>query len=127
MLKFDRYLCLITDHMGANCRACTDACATQAFAVKEGRIRFDEKLCIGCGGCVGGCPTGAMGLESFDENHFSLVFAQSGQSLLSCKENTPCLAVFGAEHLAVMALRGKNAILCDLPIAKAANRTHKTG
>lgn len=114
MLKFDRYLCLISDHMGASCRACIESCYAGAFSVKGGRIRFEEKLCTGCGGCVGGCPAEAMALEGFDEDHFALVFAQANQTRLSCKENTPCLAVFDAEHLAVMVLRSKRSIECDL-------------
>lgn len=113
MLRFDRYLCLISDHLGSACRACMAVCYQEAFSIQGGRIRFDQSLCTDCGGCIGGCPTEAMALEGFDEDHFALLFAGSGKRL-SCKENTPCLAVFGAEHLALMALRSKAAITCDL-------------
>ena len=112
MIEFERLRCLRTDHTGSECDACIEACATDAFVLKGKRLNFHADRCTTCGGCVGGCPTEAIAIDGFDENHFTLLFGQ--KSTLSCRENTPCLAVFGAEHLVVMALKSEGEIRCDL-------------
>lgn len=42
------------------CRACAEACPTQAIAV-EPRLGVDLGRCLFCGDCASACPTGAIG------------------------------------------------------------------
>jgi len=42
------------------CRACVDACPTEAISVVDDRPRIDLGKCIFCTACVEACPTGAI-------------------------------------------------------------------
>ncbi len=43
------------------CRACIDACPTNAITVTEpGQVTLDLGRCIACGECVEACPTGTL-------------------------------------------------------------------
>lgn len=109
MLKFDRFLCLVTDHMHSPCRECVDVCYTNAFTFNGEKIVLNDELCTNCAACVGGCPTEAISFEEFEPSRFVLTNEDSN---LSCRSNTPCLAIFSAEHLVVLAKEQK--ISCDL-------------
>ncbi len=42
------------------CRACVDACPTDALAATDGGLRLDLGRCLFCPGCVEACPEGAI-------------------------------------------------------------------
>ena len=42
------------------CRACAEACPTDAIAINEGKLRLDLGRCLFCTDCVEACPTGAI-------------------------------------------------------------------
>ena len=43
------------------CRLCVQECPVQAVSVtKNGFVRIDKNLCVGCLACVAVCPIGAM-------------------------------------------------------------------
>lgn len=43
------------------CGECINVCPTQAiYRDKNGIVRIDNKICVGCFICVGFCPVGAM-------------------------------------------------------------------
>jgi Ni,Fe-hydrogenase III small subunit/ferredoxin len=42
------------------CRACADACPTDAITVNDGSIRLDLGRCLFCTDCVEACPEGAV-------------------------------------------------------------------
>ncbi|NYT01089.1 MAG: hydrogenase iron-sulfur subunit [Methanocellales archaeon] len=45
------------------CGECTRACLTNALVIKDEKLVFDHKLCIGCGACVKNCPSSSIELE----------------------------------------------------------------
>lgn len=121
MLEFDNLLCLVTDHADSPCRGCVESCYVDAFAFDGSKIAFDSTICTACAACVGVCPTEAISSDDFDPNRFAISF--DGKTL-SCKENAPCLAVFAADQLVVMAINGEFA--CYLGDCKSCeiNRTN---
>ena len=42
------------------CRACAEACPTDAIAINAGKLRLDLGRCLFCTDCVEACPTGAI-------------------------------------------------------------------
>ena len=44
------------------CRQCLDVCAAGAIQATDGKIKIDQILCQGCGGCATVCPTDAIRL-----------------------------------------------------------------
>jgi len=113
-VRFDIYKCVRTDYLYAECRACADICMEEVFYFRNDKMLLKKENCTGCAACIGGCPGEALGIESFDENQFILQFAASEETVLSCKYNTPCLAVFDQHHLIAAAMQKKSGFACDL-------------
>src|SRR5262245_54783124 len=42
------------------CRACIEACPTEALTFEQGRLRLDLGRCIFCADCASACPQGAI-------------------------------------------------------------------
>jgi Ni,Fe-hydrogenase III small subunit/ferredoxin len=42
------------------CRACADACPTDAITLEDGQVRLDLGRCLFCADCAQACPTGAI-------------------------------------------------------------------
>lgn len=106
--------CLRNEYYHNDCRICIDLCPKGAFHIVRNKLTLFENECVGCAGCIGSCPTEALQIESFDPNGFSAGYQHRDESLVSCKVSTPCLGVFDIEHFAVMAMRGKRNVVCDL-------------
>src|SRR5712691_5507407 len=43
-----------------DCRACADACPTNAVTIDGGKLRLDLGRCLFCSDCVEACPEGAI-------------------------------------------------------------------
>lgn len=44
------------------CKACVDACPSQAIQVPDQHAQVSESDCIDCGACVDACPSGALSM-----------------------------------------------------------------
>jgi len=104
--------CVRNDYLYNECRICVDICPEKAFGIVRNKLVLFESQCNACAVCIGSCPTEALVLESFDPNLFSAAIKREEPLELSCKKNTPCLAVFDTHHYIVMALESE--ISCDM-------------
>jgi len=99
--------CVKLRSRAATCRACVDACPTQAIAFDGPRetVAVDLSKCIECGLCQAACPT-----ESFSGAVDAAAFLASAPAEVSCapgEKGGPafCLAALSAEDLVVLALK----------------------
>ena len=118
-VAFDVYKCVRTDYLYAECQACHDICMEEVFYFRNEKLLLHKDRCTGCGVCVGGCPSEALGIGTFDENQFIVQFGNGKESLLSCRLNTPCLAVFDQHHLISTVMHKNSDIQCDLAACAA--------
>jgi len=55
----------------ALCGQCVALCPSKAITLEAGEIRFDEKLCLGCCGCLNICPQNAWRSSRFGPEYFN--------------------------------------------------------
>ncbi|RUM67215.1 MAG: 4Fe-4S ferredoxin [Sulfurimonas sp.] len=93
----------------SECNLCDVICPVEAIKVApESLPAINLFSCIGCGGCVGVCPTEALKLDHFSATEFFFEFAAEQGALISCQKNVPCLSVLNVEHIIALAsLKGE--------------------
>ena len=96
----------------SECTHCVDICPVEIISVDNHLPAFNMSQCVGCGGCVSSCPTEAFSLDNFNQTNFFFEFAQSEETLISCKKNVPCIAALSVDHLSSLALL-KEDVVCD--------------
>lgn len=106
--------CLRNEYFHNDCRLCIEICPKGAFHIVRNKLTLFDSECIECAACIGGCPSEALTIETFDPNTFTAAFKESEEKTLSCKKNTPCLGVFDIHHLITMGLRSSEAPICDM-------------
>jgi len=112
-LKLEIASCVRTSAVSSTCVKCVDICPTNAIELSPHLPAFMPQDCVECGGCVGVCPTSAFSLSTFSAINFA--FEQfEAPSLISCKTNVPCLAIFGAEDMLSLALGGNLGVMMDI-------------
>lgn len=121
LINYQGVSCLRNKYYHNTCSLCIDVCPENAFEVVRNKLTLSEQKCINCAACIGSCPSEAISIESFDPNSFVINLKEERESKLSCKNNTPCLAVFDEYHLISMVLRSENSIVCDLAHCKECN------
>lgn len=52
--------CAAVRNRNSTCRRCVEACAFGALKVEANEVHFDSTSCVGCGACIGTCPTEAL-------------------------------------------------------------------
>ena len=88
----------------STCQICDTLCPVDAIKiVPEALPAINLFTCIGCGACVGGCPTEALALDDFSPTEFFFTFVAETSTLISCQSNVPCISVLNVEHLIALA------------------------
>ena len=114
LFAFDYFACLRSEYAKNSCDICIQLCPEEAMGFDRGRLRLDVQACTGCCGCMGSCPTQALESRMFDPEEFVEGFVTDKGTLVSCKENVPCLGALSAEHFAVIGLESEGQVACDL-------------
>ena len=112
-LRLDAVKCVRALAKFSECNKCEEICPVDIISMDNNLPSFNMSSCVGCGGCVSVCPTEAFSLDDFNQTNFFFEFAQSEETLLSCKKNVPCIAALSVEHLTSLALL-KEDLICDI-------------
>jgi energy-converting hydrogenase A subunit P len=102
-ITLDAARCVRAVSKFSNCDRCDAICPTGAIRVGEGLPSVNLSECVGCGGCVGVCPSEAVTLDGFNSTDFFFHFVDDAEALLSCRKNVPCISVLNVEHVIAMA------------------------
>ena len=114
-LTFDAARCVRSVTTFSTCDACVTICPVETMRIADnGLPAFTPSECVDCGGCLGVCPTEALSLENFDATDFFFDFAQSDDTLVSCRKNVPCIMALGVEHLLSMAFVKEEPVVLDV-------------
>ena len=112
-LRLDPVKCVRSLAKFSECTHCVDICPVEIISIENNLPAFNMSSCVGCGGCVSVCPTEAFALDDFNQTNFFFDFAQSEETLISCKKNVPCIAALSVEHLTSLAILKKE-LICDI-------------
>ncbi len=118
MLKLNAGLCVRSLSVESECNKCEVVCPTSAIVVGDNTLpAINFATCVGCGGCVGVCPSEALSMDEFSPTNFFFDFIEDEESLISCRKNVPCISVLSVEHLISMAILKKEIVFdmgyCD--------------
>ncbi len=109
------YDCLHVYYKDSSCRKCVDICPIENTILYENeKIKVNTENCISCGACVGVCPTEAYSLLGFSVKDTFEKFVEDKETLISCRKNVPCGAVFDAQYLISLSLKNENDIILDI-------------
>lgn len=112
MLKLNAGLCVRSLSVESECNKCEVVCPTSAIVVGENRLpAINFAACVGCGGCVGVCPSEALSLDEFSPTNFFFDFIEDEDNLISCRKNVPCISALSVEHLVSMTILKKEVVL----------------
>jgi len=112
-LNFNLSSCVRVSSKASTCTKCIDICPVETIKLTSNLPSFTPSECINCGGCVGSCPTESFSLSDFNVINFAFDYLNENK-ILSCKNNIPCLAIFGVEELISLALGAKNNLELDI-------------
>ncbi|RMD46285.1 MAG: 4Fe-4S dicluster domain-containing protein [Aquificota bacterium] len=114
-LNFDVYSCVRTYYRYSSCQKCIDVCPIEeTLYIENDKIHINEDKCISCGACVGVCPTEAFSLNGFSLKDFYEKFLESGENLISCKLNVPCVSSIDSQYLIAAAIEKDSDIILDV-------------
>jgi len=114
LLTLDIAKCVHTSNKFAVCDKCVEACPVNTITIQGGVVSFTPSECVGCGGCGAVCPTAAYSLDDFKPINYIFSFLENDKTVLSCKEELPCIAALSVEELLSMALISPNTLTADI-------------
>ena len=124
-LHIDLGSCVKVSAKASTCTKCEDICPVTAISYDENIPKVTDS-CVDCGGCIGVCPSEAIGLKDFNTLDFIFSHIESKENLISCKKNIPCLATLSVENMISLALLTDETILdlghcatCDIAVPLA--------
>ena len=110
MLVLSAGSCVRSLSVESECNKCEVVCPTNAIVVGKPLPSINFSACVSCGACSSVCPTEALRLDEFDVTNFFFDFVESGENLISCKKNVPCIAALSVEHIISMSLLKKEIV-----------------
>lgn len=117
MLAFNTGSCIRSLSVESACNKCEISCPTSAIVVEDRLPSINFSACVGCGACVGVCPSEALYLDDFSTTDFFFDFVADEENLLSCRKNVPCISLLSVEHIISMAVLKKEIVFdmghCD--------------
>ena len=90
--------CVAVRNRNATCRKCVQACPFDALKVEANELILDATSCVGCGACIGICPTEALVSAESPDNTLSVASIKAlehanGVGVIAC-------ARISSKHLA---------------------------
>jgi len=114
ILDFNLSSCVRVSSKLSLCTKCVDICPVNTIVLSNNIPSFVPNDCVGCGGCVGICPTESFSLGQKDHIQFFFETIEKGENVFSCKENIPCISWFSIDHLLSFSIASKENIVLDL-------------
>ena len=114
LLSLDISKCVHTTNKFATCDACVESCPVDTIKIDSSVVSFTPSECVGCNGCSAVCPTAAYSLDDFNAINYIFSFLESGRTLLSCKDELPCIASLSVEELLSISLFSNETITYDI-------------
>jgi ferredoxin len=115
LLNLDVSQCVHTSNKFATCTQCVEVCPVQTISIAESHISFTLSECIGCGGCLAGCPTSAYTLDDFQPINYLFSFLEAQRDVLTCKDSVlPCIASLSVEELLSIVLLSEHELSLDI-------------
>jgi formate hydrogenlyase subunit 6/NADH:ubiquinone oxidoreductase subunit I len=88
----------------SSCKNCELSCPCDAIMIEDEKLpSINLSACVGCGACVGVCPTEALVVDDFHVIDFFFDFVSQEENLLSCRKNLPCLSILHVEYIISLA------------------------
>lgn len=112
-LNFNLSSCVRASAVHSTCQKCVDICPAATIKIENNIPAFTPDDCILCGGCVGICPTNSFSLDNFNIIEFAFNYFENND-VLSCYQNTPCLAALSPEFLISLALGSNKNVILDI-------------
>lgn len=109
---FDRLQCLRNEYAKNECTLCQDVCAHEAFSFEQEKLRLNA-LCVGCGACMGACPSKALFLYGFSFEKLKQMLSNPNEITFTCKEGMPCLGAISTDEWCALLLEGRS-FSCEL-------------
>lgn len=116
-ITLNTHSCVRSLLKNSTCNSCVDVCPVDAIEINsKNRISLPSLnlfRCLGCGGCVSGCPSSALNLDEYSSKEFFFNFLDDSENIISCQKNVPCIAAISVEELIALSIL-KDEVILDI-------------
>ena len=113
LLNFNISACVRAINKFSTCQYCVESCPVETIQFTNNLPSFVPNDCVSCGGCLASCPSSAYSLDDFSAIDFIFSFLEAKKSIVTCRENIPCLAALSVEEMLSLALLSSNELTFD--------------